>query len=338
MKKTTLLLSLLFLALSATAQNLPTVKTIKWQDDRRIQFAHVAQFQISIPYEVSERALPVIADPDAHIKKINHCLNMAAKNECQILIFPELSMSLPQKELNKLESIFSKYAQDHDAIIIGGTYYDEERRCHCQVFVPGDTFSSYKIRPSIFESSPLAGKGMIGTDTLVVYKTKYGNFAPLVCVDLISDDANYLIRTLSNRREIEMMFNVNYNPASKEFLREASSIVTRHPLFIMLTNTSEGPGASSERDHDSAYGYSGLLASLSPMQQPTCAAILPDIFKTPSGSLIDGYENLVSVLEPGKEAALIYEVNLNVTRVPENTNAPDQGYPTVRNVSIIDIK
>jgi len=44
------------------------------------------------------------------------------------------------------------------------------------------------------------------------------------------------------------------------------------------------------------------------------------------------YDTLVAVVPPWNEAMLVYDLNLRLTREPATTNAPDQGYPTVRNV------
>jgi hypothetical protein len=34
---------------------------------------------------------------------------------------------------------------------------------------------------------------------------------------------------------------------------------------------------------------------------------------------------------------LIYDLNLYMTRVPKTTNAPDQGYPAVRNLRVVSL-
>jgi hypothetical protein len=44
---------------------------------------------------------------------------------------------------------------------------------------------------------------------------------------------------------------------------------------------------------------------------------------------------LIAFISPGKEGALMYDLNLRLIRTPAETNAPDQGYPTVRNVKTI---
>jgi hypothetical protein len=49
------------------------------------------------------------------------------------------------------------------------------------------------------------------------------------------------------------------------------------------------------------------------------------------------YEMLIAHIPPGKEGVLIYDLNLRLIRTPSETNAPDQGYPTIRNIRTIPI-
>lgn len=146
----------------------------------------------------------------------------------------------------------------------------------------------------------------------------------LVCVDMISDDANYMARYLSNQGQIEMLINIEYNPAAPEFLREASSMVMRHPLFAILAN-------------DASNGYSGIVGSLLPVQKKPLLPLFPPLFKNQSGELASGFENVLSVSTPQTEEALLYDLNLRLVRVPYEANAPDQGYPTIRNIRKIAI-
>lgn len=307
------------------AQNLPKVGYYDWHPNERVNFVRIGQFQISIHYKVDTATLlPFIDNETAHMERLEKCLNIAAANNIQLLVFPELTLALSKNTREKAMKLMQRFSTQHEAIIIGGTYYDSERHGRCVTVLPEKTCLSYKIRPAIFEASSLKNKGMVGADSLYVFRTKYGNFMTLVCVDMISDDANYMARYLSNRGEIEMLFNIQYNSSPAEFLCEASSMVMRHPLFAILTN-------------EASSGYSGLTGSLQPDQKKTVQTILPKYFKDANNNTIDGYKNLLAVIEPKEEEALLYEINLCCIRVPRSTNAPDQGYPTLRNLQRIKI-
>ena len=182
---------------------------------------------------------------------------------------------------------------------------------------------------------------MVGGDTLYVFRTKYGNFLPITCVDLISDDVQYLARAQANRSQIDVLVNITYNPASWEFMREANALVKRHPVFVNLTNVSN-PGKKIPDNSDfpdcpdtgGLYGNSSLFASLDRDLRKKIIAPIPSCFKTPKGNLHPAYDSLIRQIDPDKEGILSYELNLRLVRQPKTTNAPDQGYPTLRNLSV----
>lgn len=326
---------------AATAGGLPSVKQIDANPSgERASAVKICQFQINIPLGTDTATLlPVIKAPYREYSgKIDKCLKTAKEQEAEVIIFPELASCMKPKERERLISQFRKYAKENNAIIMAGTYYADDRTCIAPIIFPDTIYHSYKLRPSIFESSIFNGKGMKPADTLCIYKTRYGNMVPLVCVDLISDDANYTVRNLSNRGMIDILVSICYNPASREFLREASSMTARHPLFAIIANSASGPGEENKIRSDSGYGLSAVTGSLHPMQRGSVAADLPEMLKDCNGEVHDAYQNVIAVIEPQKEAALSYEINLSVIRVPMSTNAPDQGYPTIRNIRHINIK
>lgn len=327
--------------LTATSSELPTVKQIDANPSgERAATVKICQFQINIPLTTDTATLlPVIDSPyKTYAEKIKKCLKTAKNAGAEIIIFPELASCVKATEREEIISLFKQHAKENGTIIIAGTYYDDERTCIAPVIFPDTVYHSYKLRPSIFESSIYNNKGMRPSDTLCVYKTRYGNLIPLVCVDLISDDANYTVRRLSNRGMADILISICYNPASREFLREASSIITRHPIYAIIANSASGPGEENKIRSDSEYGLSAIIGSLHPMQRGSVTSALPDILKDCYGEVHDAYQNVIAVTEPRKEAALSYEINLSVMRVPMSTNAPDQGYPTIKNIQHIDME
>jgi hypothetical protein len=229
-------------------------------------------------------------------------------------------------------------------IVIAGTFYDEKGRCKNVNILPGKTIYSYKIRPSIFEASPFYGKGMSFADTLFLFETKYGNFMPLVCVDLISDDANYTVRNLSNKGRIDMLININFNPKSQEFMREASAMTVRHPLFVSLTNICCHGEVKRYTWDDDEYGNTSIFGSVNDFFQTEITKSLPSFYcvsDTINGNVVvktnPAYKTMLGIINPGEEALLMYDINLRVTRAPQENNAPDQGYPTIKNLKIINL-
>lgn len=324
---------------SLCGQQLPVVKRVVLDNDNRQRFVRVAQFQIDIPLSDAGdgNALDcLVADRAAHIATIGRCLDIAARHKADIVLFPELTLHLPAAERAALIDSMRSFCRTYDALVVGGTFYGDDRRCRCAVVDADTVVYGYKLSPSIFESSAVAGGAMEPTDTLTLFCSRFGNFVPVVCVDMISDRTNYLVRELSNGGQVDMVFNCCYNPASREFLREASAIVQRHRLFVSVVNVAGGGQYSSESPDDNSYGFSGIVGQIHPLHRARLTRDLPQRFRT-AKSNADGYENLVAVSEPAKCEALIYELNLRVVNVPHQTNAPDQGYPTIRNIEHIPI-
>lgn len=340
--RTTAIILLLLLSSVAGAQTLPGVTYIHWNDDKKTDFARVAQFQLRIPFVQNKSdKLPLISVDasfiDRYLHKIDQCLDIARDNKANILVFPELAVSLPQPYRDKLMDKYMTFSKQHDAIIVCGTYYNGNRQGVCPVVLPGEVHNIYKLKPSIFESCIEKDKGMRESDSMFVFKTKYGNFAVIVCVDMISDDANYMIRRLANHNEIEMAFNIEYNPASREFLREASSMAHRHALSVSEVNVA-GQGSDAPDGKDECYGYSGVACHTGYLNRMDFLDTLPSAFRDQKGNLQEAYGNVLYILAPSEEAALLYDRNLRLNRVPLSTNGPDQHYSTIKNICKIAIK
>lgn len=342
MKKILVAFIVVFPFLSINGQftpDFPEVAFIDYQSSSREWFVRCAQFQTFMEYSDNpENGLVMVKNPDSYCSKIISCLDIAKKYNVNILIFPEVSMSLPDTMRHRVVSVMEKFSRDNDAIIIAGTYFNEKRYSKNITILPSGTYESYKIRPSIYEVSTQMGKGMEGGDTLFVFRTKYGNFLPLMCVDLISDDANFVARSLSNKGMIDMLININYNPKSQEFMREASAICVRHPIFVSVTNiTLFQKGGTYDGDE---FGNTSLFGSINNHRLgKQILKNIPDFYKTPDKKeILPPYKSMLGIVPPEMEGALIYDLNLRVVRTPRENNAPDQGYPTVKNIKVVPIK
>ncbi len=338
------------LSIAQTNLSNPYITSIEYQSENKEWFARYGQFQLKYDYTIDDTplGLPQIDEQDLQIEKIKKCLDIAKNKGIDVAIFPELSVSLKKNKRNKLIKYIEKFAADHDMIIIAGTYYDDEGVCKNVTALPTGTVLTYKLRPSIFESSALGGKGMSFSDTLHLFNTKYGNFLTLVCVDFISDDANYRVRELSNKGLLDILININFNPKSQEFMREASAISVRHPIFVCLTNVCcYGEVKKFTWDEDE-FGNTSIFGSVQNEFKSEITNSLPpfycvsDTITENNKQIVNtkthpAYKSMLGLVNPGEEALLLYDINLRVIRAPEENNAPDQGYPTIKNIEVIDI-
>ena len=338
--------------------------------DRR-HWVRYAQCQIQFDVSLEKSIwIPMVADAGAQEAKIGRCVRTAIQEHADVLILPEVASAIPQPARARVFEMLASTARSAHMLIIAGSFYDDGRRSRIAYFGPNWTELGYKIRPSRFEVSPIAGHGMVEGDSILLLQTEFGNIATITCVDLISDAVQASIRRLIDERRLDVLVNINYNPASWEFLIEANSLARRHPVFVSITNAVPSPGGYSaatckpatNEDDGYCYGHSAIFSSMNanygsddlgddlvpdeflmpskPRQNAQSAAVAgapaPTAVKKPIQKQL-AYSYLVADTGTFRERALIYELNMELPRLAADTTAPDQGYPTIRNVKIRDL-
>ncbi len=338
-------------AMIATAE-LPAVRIVELMKDRLpLHFAKFGQCQFSfVPGRDESTGLPVA--PAESVGRIEQCLEIAAREGVNVLVFPELAAAFPEEVRAKVLERVRSVAERNNMIIIAGTYYDAQRFGRLAVIGGEGMEAGYKLRPSRFEASPRFGLGMAPGKSLLVLHTPYGRLAVVTCVDLISDAIQYTLRSLATRGEIDVIININYNPAAWEFLVEANSIARRHPVFVSITNAAGDQSRKGKcfsngvpKDDGYCFGNSALLGSVRTRSEdcPNCYRTIGDLigdqFKVqPGGQRSVPYDTMLAGIPFSEEAMLVYELNMRMKQEPLATNAPDQGYPPVRGLRKILLK
>ncbi|MHC1725393.1 MAG: nitrilase-related carbon-nitrogen hydrolase [Syntrophobacteraceae bacterium] len=336
----------------ALTAELPAVRIVELMKDKvPVAFARFGQCQFSFaPGRDGATGLPVAsADGEA---KIEQCLEIAGRERVNVLVLPELAMAFPKEVREKVLERARTAATRNDMIIIAGTFYDEQRFSRLAVISDTGLVAGYKLRPSRYEASPRFGLGMQQGESLLVLHTPYGRLAIVTCVDLISDAVQYTLRSLATRGEIDVIVNINYNPAAWEFLVEANSIARRHPVFVSITNVAGAPALKEKcfsngrpADDGFCFGNSALFGSMRTRTEdcPNCFKAIEefvgDQFKVQAGGQRSiPYDTMLANIPFSEEAMLLYELNMRMKQEPLATNAPDQGYPTVRGLRKIPLK
>ena len=297
--------------------------------------------------------IPMAVDPLNQETKIGQCLQMAIAEKADVLILPEVAVALPSVNQQRVFANLSQAAQEHRMLIIAGSYYDAQRRSRIAYFGPGWTEQGFKIKQSRFEVSPVSGYGMQQGTSIYLLKTGFGNIAAITCVDLISDGVQAAVRRLIDEHRLDVLVNINYNPASWEFLIEANSIARRHPVFVSITNaapeTDTAPcDPARNNDNGYCYGNSAIFASLNKnygLADIFSAQLIPSHFliqapevpRDPDDRRQLAYDYMVADTGAFGAKMLLYDLNMWFDRVAYDTTAPDQGYPTIRNIKIVDL-
>jgi predicted amidohydrolase len=298
------------------------------------------QCQIAFDVTLDKRTwLPMVVDAAAQQQKIAQCVRTAREERADVLILPEVASALPAAARETTFASLAEAAQSAHLLIVAGSYYDDARRSRIAYFGPGWRELGYKIRPSRFEVSPVAGHGMAPGESILLLQTDLGNIAAITCVDLISDDVQASVRRLIDERRLDVLININYNPASLEFLIEANSLARRHPVFVSITNAVPPPShyaatckPASGDDDGYCYGHTAVFAGVNANYgADDLGADLAPLRKQLA------YNYLVADTGTFRERALVYDLNMRQPRLPADTAAPDQGYPTIRNVKVRDL-
>jgi predicted amidohydrolase len=316
----------------------PYIKTIDYQSAISVDFARYGFCQFRYNLIDTINGLKKIQDSNRIKEIINTSIDNAIKYNVNVLVFPELVLAISEKERNELLLRMQMISKQFGIIFIAGSFYNKNRENTVPIVLPTGVDFSYKIKQSKFEVSPICDEGMVRGDTLVVISSKYGKILPIVCVDLISDEIQFIARYLSNKDKISILLNLTYNPASIEFMREMSSIVKRHQLFGGIINVANPDKLAKDNCGENSYGNTSLFASLD-IQQEKTLNLISDCFKDcEKKNLQPAYSTLISQINSDKEGIIIMDLNLSTVRPPKTTNAPDQGYPTLKELKIIEFK
>lgn len=330
---------------SSFALDLPNVRKVdRLGDLKKEHFPTFAQCQIR--FECSQDSITGLSVAESSVStKINKCLQVAIEQNVDVLILPELSLAVAVEQRHTLIEQIKQVALEENMIVVAGSFYDENRQSRIPIIGPGWEEYGYKLRPSRFEASPREGLGMEPASEMLLIETAFGRILPLTCVDLISDSAQYVVRDLSNKGELDVLININYNPAAWEFLVEVNGLVRRHPLFASITNVASFAPTLAMCAESGDYGYcagnSAIFASLrtKPSDCPNCIQKVTDLIE-PAFMAREGrhiaFDRLSAVVPALQEGMLIYDLNLRLLREPLETNAPDQGYPSIRNLRRIE--
>ena len=128
------------------------------------------------PQPPSEEFGYILEETDKIKNKVFQALEVAEKQQADVICFPELSFAR-----DWVEEIKNQYK---DMIIIGGSYYDGEYNV-CPIIIDGETIDPpyRKCSPSPMENPAITGRGMKSGNIIYIFQTKCGRFSFLTCID-----------------------------------------------------------------------------------------------------------------------------------------------------------
>ncbi len=147
-----------------------------------------------------------LKDERSFYDKLERNIAFLIDKSVNIFCLPELCMT------KSMSTRMERLAKEYKLIIIGGSYY-EYRKATCPIITPTGIFKTEKISPSPFEKPPFSGVGMVLGQTVSLIKSRYGNFAVLICYDFLDST----IRNLLLQHSLDFIFVIACNPDSQRF-------------------------------------------------------------------------------------------------------------------------
>jgi hypothetical protein len=183
----------------------------------------VAAFQVRVPVVYFDEKLRLREDVEVkHGKHVEDHVRRAINEGADVICLPELSTSMNIEQ--KLQQISLQYP---DRIIIGGSYYDNNSRNRCPIFINQGLYVQEKLFPAQNER-----EGMQQGNSLNVFiNSRIGDFAILICYDFTYSDIIQRLKHL-----IDILFVIASNRDNKTFRKAFNDYCYQNYWYITYVN------------------------------------------------------------------------------------------------------
>ncbi|MFX0136618.1 MAG: nitrilase-related carbon-nitrogen hydrolase [Candidatus Hodarchaeota archaeon] len=152
------------------------------------------------------------------LDKVKNMIEIAHKNEVDILIFPEMAIDLNYGQF--LENI-SNLAKSFNMFIIPGSFHNQETKQNISIVISPDgiLWEQEKHIPAIIHFEGKKFEEGIKVDTLprqtIVCNTEFGRIAIIICRDFLDMDLRVELKNFEP--PIDLIFNPAYTPVTADF-------------------------------------------------------------------------------------------------------------------------
>ena len=183
---------------------------------------------VQIDYEISPIFPFILQNRETVRDKIIKALEIAEKNQIDIICFPELCIDY---------RLFEEIKKFDDMIIIAGTYYNNDNYNMCPVIIYGAVYPIFKINPSYFENEIVKGFVMNCGSEITIFQTndKKFRFVVLICLDFIQEWHQFV----EGENSVDFIFVPSYNPSKWKFQRNADVARETYQVDIGISNLTE---------------------------------------------------------------------------------------------------
>ncbi len=244
---------------------------------------------VPLEFELTETFPYKLKHKEIVYNKIKTALDLAKKNDVEIICFPELSF---EEDFIELIKVFE------NMIIICGSYYDENYYNKCVVLYNGNIYPIYKINPAPYlEDQINPDKCMKCGNEIKVFLDEKRNirFTILICIDFYRERLKPFDCEVDGQIGVNLIFVPSYKDNKKRFQKTCDSFCENYSADVIKVSDSnlesitcvfgrshrnliERLKAEGYRDEDAfenklceAYGEMMLIIDLSskPLEIPT---------------------------------------------------------------------
>lgn len=158
--------------------------------------------------------------------KVFKALEIATKNNANIICFPELSID--EEWIDEVKNLYKEH------IIIFGSFYKKAFNT-CPIIIQGKVYKIQKITPSPHEESDTGtGRCMKSGREILVFQTKFGRIAVLICMDFLNEVHKIVYNSDAQKNSVDFIIVPSRNTAVELFQKRGDLVCQEDHLPYVL--------------------------------------------------------------------------------------------------------
>ncbi len=193
---------------------------------------------VPLDFELSDKFPYKLKNKEEIFRKIQQSLEIAIKNDVDIICFPELSF----------DSTFIEHVRKFEnVIIICGSFYDDDYYNKCVVIHNQNIYPIYKINPAPnLEDMIDPDKFMKCGNEIVIFIDQDRNllFSVLICIDFYKERLKPFECEFDGNLGVNLIFVPSYKDNKRRFQKTCDSFVENYSLDVIKVSDTDSNSIS----------------------------------------------------------------------------------------------
>ncbi len=182
---------------------------------------------VPLDFELTKTFPNLIINKEAIKVKIQQALNLAKKNNVNIICFPELSFD--KDFLEDVKDI-------DDLIIISGSFYDENFYNKSAIYYNGNIYPVYKINPAPYLEDRIDANNCMkcGNEIKIFFNEEQTlRFTILICIDFYIECWKLFDYEFEGEKGVNLIFVPSFNDDSERFQRTCDTFCENYTSDVL---------------------------------------------------------------------------------------------------------